>query len=197
MDKNFTPLATTTLAEGASFALPHLQAADPARLEDAAALVMTDFREVRAITTMPRVGMDQAYQRMIANGVRLLLVVDENNTIVGLITSWDVEGERPLQVMQSKGMRRAELQVVDVMTPAGGIDVLQLSDVIRARVGDIVATLQAMGRQHAMVVERDASSRTFVRGLFSAAQISRQVAMPVPTWEVARNFAQVEKLLTH
>lgn len=195
--KDYSSLVASPLHTGSTFHLPEREASELVRLEDRAVEVMTDFSQVRAITIPSSVSMESAYQRMIANGVRLLLVVDERNAIQGLITARDVEGERPLQQLRDRGLRRSDLTVADVMTPASQIEVLDLADVVRARVGDIVATLQAMGRQHAMVADRDDQGRTKVRGLFSATQISRQLSTPIQTLEVARNFAQVARMLAH
>jgi hypothetical protein len=67
-----------------------------------------------------------------------------------------------------------------------------LEDVFKAKVGDILATLKASGRQHAMVVEEAADGTQTVRGLFSATQIARQLGVKVNTAEVAKVFAEIE-----
>ena len=47
-----------------------------------------------------------------------------------------------------------------------------------AQVGHIVATLKALARQHALVVEVDAQSKEQrVRGIFSTSQISKQLGV--------------------
>ena len=63
--------------------------------------------------------------------------------------------------------------------------------------GHIVATLKSAGRQHAVVVERDASGRQLVRGLFSASQIARQLGAARATSEIARTFSEMEAQLAH
>jgi len=45
------------------------------------------------------------------------------------------------------------------------------------------------------VVERDASGRQTVRGVFSATQIARQLGVAIPTSEVARTFSEIEAAL--
>jgi CBS domain-containing protein len=166
-------------------------------LDDAAVDVMTDFRRVRAITVPATVSMDYASERMRANRVHLLLVTDERNTIVGLITSTDIEGERPLMRMREFGVRREELSVADIMTPRERIEVIEMADVARARVGHVVATLKAVGRKHAMIVDRDDSGRSIVRGLFAASQIGLQLGEPFDPAEIARSFADVGTALAH
>jgi CBS domain-containing protein len=133
-----------------------------------------------------------ANQFMITRGVRLLLVVDEHDAILGVITATDLLGERPMQVATGRGLRRDELNVADVMTPGAQVEVLALADVERSRVGHVLETLRRLGRQHALVVDAE----NMVRGIFSISQIARQlgVALP-PGGEVARTFSEIEAAL--
>jgi CBS domain-containing protein len=115
--------------------------------------VMTSLRQVSAGTIRPDATLAEATQTMIARGVRLLLVVDRDNLVVGLITARDTQGERPVRLVHEQGGRFEDLQVRDVMTPRDAIDLIDIRDVMRAEVRDIVATLKDQGRQHALVAE--------------------------------------------
>src|SRR6185437_3216200 len=91
---------------------------------------------------------------------------------------------------------RYDVLVRDVMTPADLLETMDLQDVLRARVGDIVASLRRTGRQHALVIEAaiDAASpvRT-IRGIFSLTQIARQLGVALhPGHDVPRTFAEME-----
>lgn len=82
------------------------------------------------------------------------------------------------------------------MHPLGDIDMLDFADVRHASVDDMVATLKKLGRQHVLVVENDArTQRQLVRGVFSATQIGRQLGIEIPTFEIARTFAEIEAAL--
>jgi CBS-domain-containing membrane protein len=164
-------------------------------LEDPAQHVMTDLRSVTAVIILSGDSLDEAHRRMIQRGVRLLLVVDQNRQVVGLITATDLLGEKPVQLITQRGVRREELLVRDVMTPQGTLEVLDLAEVRGAKVGHIVATLKRAGRQHAVVVEHDDRGRQTVRGLFSATQIARQLGVAIPTSEIARTFSEIEAQL--
>jgi CBS domain-containing protein len=170
----------------------------PARvkLNSSALDSMTDLRLVTTVTIKADVTIDSANERMKKRGVRLLLVVDESRHVEGVITAVDVLGERPMQVVQSRGVHREEVLVRDVMTPHAELHVLQMEDVRVAKVGHVVATLKAAGRQHAIVVDRDEQGRQMVRGIFSASQIARQLGVVIQTTEVARTFAEIESMLT-
>lgn len=195
MERIHQPLPSHPLPSAATFHQPLLPAPRRVTLEDPAYDVMTDFHVIRAITVPASVTVAHASQRMRANRVHLLLVVDERNTILGLITSTDIESERPLVAMHRLRVRRVELVVSDIMTPRDRIEVIDMGDVRRARVGHVVATLNAVGRQHAMVVDRDDVGRPMVRGLFSVSQLNAQLGASFHPVEIARSFAEVETAL--
>ena len=123
---------------------------------------------------------------MIQHGVRLLLVVDENRKVVGIITATDLLGEKPLQVIADRGCRREDVRVRDIMTPTHRLEVLHMNDVRSAKVGHIVATLKMAGRQH---------GKQTIRGLFSATQIARQLGVAIQASEIARTFSEIEAQL--
>jgi CBS domain containing-hemolysin-like protein len=161
-----------------------------------AILVMTDLRQQIAITVEPNVSIDWALQRMKAAGVRLLFVVNGQKQILGLITATDILGEKPLQFHQELHLRYEEIMVRDIMTPQKALEVLHMDEVLRASVGDIVATLQDVGRRHALVIDNDVrTGQDSVRGIFSASQISKQLNQPIETSGVAHTFAEVEVAL--
>ena len=193
--RDYVPLAFGMLHPGVAYSRPTQTLPDKVTLDDPALQVMTDFESVTAIITLPGDTVDEAHARMIQRGVRLLLVVDQNRNVLGLVTATDILGEKPVQVAVQRGLRRAEIQVRDIMTPQERLEVLDLEHVRGAKVGHIVATLQKAGRQHAVVVAHDAKRRQTVRGLFSATQIARQLGVTIQTSEVARTFSEIEATL--
>jgi CBS domain-containing protein len=158
-------------------------------LESPALDVMTDFERTLPATIRPQAPLAGANQFMITRGVRLLLVVDDEERVLGVITATDLLGERPMLVATERGLRRDELTVGDIMVPAGRVEVVAAADVEGARVGHVVETLRRAGRQHALVV--DPARR--VCGIFSLSQIARQLGLDLPLGaEVARTFAEIE-----
>ena len=195
MLRQYTPLAATRLKESAGYAQRSPVVPERVTLDDPALRAMTDFQNVTAAVILPGDSLDDAQHRMIERGVRSLLVINQERHVLGIITATDILGEKPMRVVGQRGIRRQELTVRDVMTPQQALEVLDLADVRAAKVGHIVATLKASGRQHAFVVERDAEGRQSVRGMFSATQIARQLGVAIPTTEVARTFSEIEAQL--
>ena len=161
-------------------------------LDDPAFAVMTDLRNIPAATTTPGEPIAKAHAQMIQRGVRLLFVLDADKTLQGVITATDLLGEKPMRFMQDRGVAHSEITVADIMTPASMLEAIPIQDVSQMRVGHIVATHKAVRRQHLMVVEEGGRR---VRGLFSAAQIARQLGLELQTMEVAQSFADVEAAL--
>lgn len=161
-----------------------------------AILAMTDLRQQSAFTVEPNISIDRALQCMKSVGVRLLFVVNGDQEILGLITSTDILGEKPLQFHNELHLRYEEIMVRDIMTPQSSLEVMNMEDVLRASVRDIVATLQGSGRRHALVLDYDArNGKPAIRGIFSASQIGRQLGQVIETTEVATTFAAVEVAL--
>jgi len=195
---DYVPLRRFLARPGVRYALPPARAAVPVQIDSPATEVMTDLRRVSAVTIGFDASIDTANQTMIDRHVRALFVIDDHTRdVLGVITATDILGERPLKFAQEHEIRRSELVVRDIMTPADQLEVLDLHEVARARVGDIVATLQLAGRQHALAVEVVAEGAgagvTTVCGIFSLTQIARQLGLPSgQTHDIARTFAEIE-----
>lgn len=166
-------------------------------LESSALEVMTDLKRVQAVTIGPDATLAAVSMVMVRNNVRSLLVADENRCILGVITTTDTLGEKPMQVVRERAVCHGEIRVADIMTPREGLEVIDMKDVLAAAVGHVVATLKRSGRQHALVAEDDASGRQMVRGIFSASQISRQLGEAFTTVGIASTFAEIEAAIAH
>ncbi|HEX4857630.1 MAG TPA: CBS domain-containing protein [Usitatibacteraceae bacterium] len=192
----YRPLPVTTLQPETGFQRPFFSAPRPAKVSASALEVMTDLNFVAAATAGSGLDVETATQKMIARGVRSLLVIDGANDVIGIVTSRDLIGERPQRIMHERHINFGELRVQDVMTPAAEIEVLPLTEVLHARVGDIIETLKHSGRQHALVVEQDsANGKPMIRGIFSASQIARQLGVPLDKHELEQTFAAIDRAI--
>ncbi len=157
--------------------------------------VMTDLTRVKAATIDPEVPLPDATQNMIQRGVRSLFVVDDADTMLGLLCADQVLGEAPIKLAQKRGTRPTELTARDLMVAADRVEAVDMEDVRRSSVGHIAATLKRSGRHHLLVVEKDDSGKVLVRGLFSATQLARQLGLSMPSGTIAQTFAEIEAVL--
>ncbi len=195
MIREYDALKSTPLKTGSGFVRPVQTLPERVKLSNSAVDVMTDLTKVSVISVRSKTSMDKANAKMIRYGVRLLLVLDDNDQVAGLLTAADVLGEKPMRFLQNMGGTHADIMVRDIMTTQRELEVLNINDVKSASVGNIVANLKKSGRQHALVVSESADGKQSVCGLFSLTQIARQLGAQVQTFELARTFAEIEAVI--
>jgi CBS domain containing-hemolysin-like protein len=128
--------------------------------------------------------------------VRLLFVVRDFPCVEGLVTSTDLTGERPMRVVQQRGVRFEDLRVADVMTPLADIDVIDFDVMQAATVAHVILTFKAHGRRHLLVVQgASANAAPRIRGVLSLAQLERQLGHAIDATEIARSFAEIQRAL--
>lgn len=179
---------TARLCEPDPTALQHTLASPAVR-------VMTDLTQVTAVVIEPQATMDEAHAMMLVRGVRMVLALDADGRLAGLITATDILGEKPLNLVRERRIRHSEILVADVMTPVSRLDAFDWKAVQSARVGNIVARLQEARRQHALVTQTTGAGQIQVRGIFSLSQIARQLGIPLQLPEAASSFAEIEAAL--
>lgn len=143
---------------------------------DPAIHVITDFTREHPVTVDEERQIDAALEDMIRVGVRALLVVREQR-IVGLITSYDIQGERPLQFLQTSNYsRHQDIRVGHIMTPWDKLLAVDWDSVLSARAGDLLHVLEEADMTHLLVIERGKKNAApIVRGLVSRARLARQL----------------------
>ena len=192
----YTRLPTRNLDKTAGLLRPACVLPERVGLVNPALDVMTDFRRLTAFIATPGDTIKQAEERMLRRKVRLLFVMDGEDRVAGLVTSTDIHGEKPMQVVQSRGIRRDEVLVGDIMTPVDLLEAVDFDDIAHARVGHVLETLKSRGRQHALVIE-NTNGRQLVRGLLSLSQLCKQLGVTIETTEVAHTFIEIEQHLAH
>lgn len=158
--------------------LPRRSILDGRSLErsDPAVYAITDFKRDYPMTVDAERQIDDALGDMIRLSVRALLVAKEQR-LVGLVTSYDIQGERPMQFLQSSNYsRHQDIRVVHVMTPWDELMALDWEHLEEARAGDLLMLFEQTNLTHLLVVEVDRkTSNSTVRGLVSRARLLRQL----------------------
>lgn len=179
---NYRPLAfanarsPAVIPQRATRALPSLS------LDDPAITAMTDFTQECPVTVSPERHIDDALKDMMLAGVRSLLVLKEGR-VLGLITSFDIQGERPILFLQSPECAHypclhRDVTVADIMTGLDLLPRLEWKRVLCGCVGELVETFHSSGNTHLLVVDTRPDGETVVRGLFSRSRLERHTAKP-------------------
>ena len=167
-----------------------------AHVSDPAIDLMTDLGTTQAFTTTPNVPIDEALDKMMYCGVRMLFVVNPQGETVGLITSHDVMGDKPINFTSKERIPRDKIRVGDIMVPHQDIQVLEMKEVERASVGDVVITLREACRQHALVIDkRGPDENVMICGIFSATHIGKKLGVEIEPTGICQSFAELEKIL--
>jgi hypothetical protein len=168
--------------------------------KDPASLVMTDFRTGPMITTSTGTSIELALQQMKLSGARFAFVVDPQAALVGSLTSYDIQGEKPIRYMQSVGYSHTtgawrDVVVENIMEPLSEWQVLDHADVGRLAICDVAALMAEAGRRYLVVVERIRQDDPVwqVRGLFSGARIQLLLGTSSPNVAPAKTFAELER----
>jgi CBS-domain-containing membrane protein len=166
---------------------------------DPASQAMTDFRNGPMITTPASTSIGLALQQMKLSGARFTFVVDDRGGLVGSVTSYDIQGEKPIRFMLSldrsltTGAWR-DVTVEDIMEPVAEWHVIDHSAVVRLTIGDVASLMSDTGRRYLVVVERtNDGEEQMVRGLFSAARIQMLLGTAAPGPALAHTFAEIER----
>jgi CBS domain-containing protein len=150
--------------------------ADP---QDPALTVMTDFRERASVTVPDTVAIDEALEHMRHTGVRCAFAIDERSwLVVGLITAYDITGEKPLQYMQSRAIQRREVLVRDIMQEISDCRVVDVKQIEGATVAAVSNMFAKNRLSHVPVMETSETGEQRLRGLLSAAKVRRLLSRP-------------------
>jgi CBS-domain-containing membrane protein len=146
---------------------------------DPAQSVMTDFHERSAVTVAEDVPIDTALEHIKHAGVRSAFVLDgAKQQVLGIVTAYDIQGEKPIRHLQSIGgthrtSSRDDVLVRDIMEKVEDWQVADMKEVERSSIEMVLELFKATGRTHLAVVETSEVHGTRLRGLFSAAKIMR------------------------
>jgi CBS domain-containing protein len=141
---------------------------------DPAISVMIDYRSRSSVTLSDTEPMDEALQHMKHAGVRCAFVVDrKKKAVVGMLTAYDISGEKPNQFMHMTGVSHDDVQVKDIMQKIGDWRVVDINEVEASTVGDLLKIFKESGISHLPVMEQTENNEQRLRGLLSFAKVKR------------------------
>jgi len=144
------------------------------RASNPALSVMIDFRTRSSVTVPETASLDDALEHMKHAGVRCAFVIDKTrNAVVGMITAYDILGEKPQQHMHFTRLSHDEVQVKDIMQKISDWRVVDIKDLEQSTVGDVLEVFNETGVTHLQVMETTENNESRLRGLLSFAKVKR------------------------
>lgn len=144
---------------------------------DPAVVVMTDFTDIVPVTINANAALHEALDKMKANGVRLLLVTDDSGAVVGVITAYDIQSEKPVQYGSANEIPVNRILTGMLMTPLEDTPAFDFEFIKQTLVRHVITTMKELNRPHTLVIED--GDRPCIRGVFSTSNISRMLGRPV------------------
>ena len=176
MSDSYPALTFHSMPVGAGYARPEQRFADGLSVSSPALEAMTDLREVTALTVERTNTLAATRERMRKLGVRMLLVTGATGAVMGIVTVTDLDSGRPEKIAAKTGEQPEDLFVQDIMTLRGRIEVLKLSDVGKANVGQVLSSLREAGRRHALILDE---SNGEICGIFSLTRLCGQIGLDI------------------
>lgn len=195
MNKTYTKLDSVNLEQNNAFIKPP-ELPELVHMHDPAVDVMEDFQYQRAATINAEASLDDALMEMKASNVHLLLVTNDNNNVVGIISSQVIQGEKPYKIMEDRRIKHSEITVKMMMRNYDSILCVEFETLQHAKVGSIVQTLKCAKRQYILVIENTDSGEQLIHGYVSASQISKKLGEDITgNLGFANSVAELQQVL--
>ncbi len=135
----------------------------------------TDFTEIQPLVVESNLSAVDTIKLMKKTHVRLKLVVNSEEELVGIVSVDDLL-ERKIVQKLDKGEARSDLSLTDFMTPRSKLKVLEYKEISTSNIIKVISALENSGQQHCLVVD---SYENIIRGLFSVSDISRKLKVDI------------------
>lgn len=138
--------------------------------------ILTDFRSHKPHMIDGHLEASEAIELMLAEDVRIKLVVDDRKEFIGVISLDDLSEHNMLLKQMGLRIKRDELSVRDLMHSRDSIRAIEFTAFAKATVSDIVSTLKKHYQEYLLVVDKE---EHHIRGIVSSRDISRRLHVPV------------------
>lgn len=164
-------------------------------LSSPALSVLHDFQQHPPATLLDKLSVEKALELFKSLQLRYLLVENTNTSFQGILSAADVLGPNLMAQMQLHHLLPGEMQVRDLMVPRSELWTVPYASVCKAKVGDVLHTLEMSGQLYLCVHDFPSQSDSELRGLFCARDIAERLG---DRWTPAlwsRSFSQLRSTL--
>lgn len=155
-------------------------------LESPAVKIFTDFKDHKALMIEGDTQAITALELMLKTHVRMNIVVSQDNDFIGIISTNELS-EQHIVAKLSKGIKREDILVKDLMIPKSDFHAFDYSELLTASVSDVVSTLENYQLRHCLVLDRESHH---IRGVISSSDIARKLHMRLDL-NIAQSFGSI------
>jgi len=157
---------------------------------DSALEIFTDFKRTPALLVDASLSAEQAEALMQATHVRMKIVVDRREGVLGIVSLDDLNSQEMIKRI-SQGYRRSELKVTDFMKPMASLKAFSWDELKDATIRDVIHALENSGQQHCLVID---DHKQEIRGIISASDIARKLKLPLDIQRES-SFARISHII--
>lgn len=195
MSEKYQALPAVTLSEDNTYTHPEAMP-EVIHLDDPALDIITNFEKVKPAITHPNDSIDDTLVKMKSSG-RLVMLVVKDQQVVGAVSSGDLQGEKPLKIIQDDRITRKEIKVSSVMTHRKKLLAIDYQELRFAKIGHLIKTLREHAQRYALVVDIDENTQEqTVHGLVNAYDIVKHLDKKLGVaLNEARSIIELQKTL--
>jgi len=122
-----------------------------------------------------------------------ILVVDDNQKLIGLVSSADLQSAKIMMLAQRLNVNRADVSLRYVMTPISHLTGVSMQSLSYACIGDALQTMEHNGAMFLLVT----TANNEICGLISAREITKTFSIPLHISPIAHTFSEVLEQVDH
>ncbi|MBG9992973.1 MULTISPECIES: CBS domain-containing protein [unclassified Pseudoalteromonas] len=162
-------------------------------LSSPALKMVNNFTQKTPIRAEHTTTITDALKQVSAQQSDFVLVTDENQKLIGLVSSADLQSSKITIIAERLNMQRSEVSLRDIMTPISRLTGVSMQSLSYACIGDALQTMEHQGTMFLLVTT--ASSE--ICGLISARQIAKTLHIPLHISPIAHSFSEVLENIEH
>ncbi|ALQ09519.1 MULTISPECIES: CBS domain-containing protein [Pseudoalteromonas] len=189
---NFKELRTQSISHGviaSTFAddQPLIDLASPALK------VVNNFTQKTPVRAQYETTIEAALKQISAQQSDFVLVTDDNQKLIGIVSSADLQSSKITIIAQRLNTPRNEVSLRHIMTPISQLMSVSMQSLSYACIGDALQTMEHQGVMFLLVTTTDNE----ICGLISARQITKALHIPLHITPIANSFSEVLENIEH
>ena len=162
-------------------------------LTSPATQVVTSFTDTSPMRASFDTTIEQASKQLTTQRSDFILVTDEQQKLVGIVASADLQSSKIMILAQRLGLPRSEISLRYLMTPLSNLMGVSMKSLSYSCIGDALQTMEHHGAMFLLVT----AANNEISGLISARDIARKLQIPVHISPIAHTFSEVLESVEH
>jgi len=162
-------------------------------LTSPATQVVTSFTDTSPMRASFDMTLEQASKQLTTQRSDFILVTDEQQKLIGIVASADLQSSKIMILAQRLGLPRSEISLRYLMTPVSNLMGVSMKSLSYSCIGDALQTMEHHGAMFLLVT----AANNEISGLISARDIARKLQIPVHISPIAHTFSEVLESLEH